>query len=114
MRDSFGGHHLSHIGFARRVAYHARAAAYKRDRLISRLLEPFHKAERHEMTYMEAVGGRVEADIERGFSRVYHFADFFFVRYLSDKPAADKFFIKFHFSFPFVCLMAFYLNVQRT
>ena len=48
------------------------------------------------MPDMKTVRGRVETDIEDGFSSVDEFSDFFLVRYLGDKPSCNEFFVDLH------------------
>ena len=50
---------------------------------------------------METVGGRVKADIERGFAAVDQFPDFRLVRDLRDKSPRPQFLIDSHDNFPF-------------
>ena len=98
MLNGFLGHHLAHIGTSRGVTYHSSSAADKSDRLVSRHLKTLHKAERHKVTNVQTVCRGVKADIENGFSVVYHFLYFFFVRYLSDKTSGNELVVNSHFS----------------
>ena len=94
--------HFSHVGSARGVADHACAAAEEGDRSVAGHLEPLHKAESHEMTYMKAVGCRVKADVENGLSVIDKLLDFVFVRDLSNESAGNKFIIDCHFDVSFL------------
>ena len=85
MLDCLRRHHRTHISASRGVADISCAAAYENDGTISRHLQALHQAERHEVTYMEAVCRRVKADIEFCTAIVYQVSDFFFVCYLRDK-----------------------------
>ena len=96
MLDGLDGHHRAHIGTAGRVADHGGAAADERDRLVACHLHALHQAERHEVTDVQAVCGRVKADVERRLAVVDHLADLFFVRYLRDQAARFQFVVKFH------------------
>ena len=49
------------------------------------------------MTDVQGIGGAVKADIEGGFTVIYHFPDLVLVCYLSDKPSGNQFFVNFHF-----------------
>ena len=80
-------HHLTHIRAAGRISDHTGAAADESDRLIARLLKPFHQTERHKMTYVKAVCRRVKTDIKYGLAVVYHFSDLFFICDLCDQSA---------------------------
>ena len=95
--NSFLSHHLAHISTSRRVADHTCSAAQQSDRSVSCLLETFHQAERHKMSHMQGIRGRVKPDVKRRFSVVNQFSDLFFVRHLSDQAAGYQFVIDFHF-----------------
>ena len=94
--------HLAHIGTSRGVADHAGAAAEKRDRLVACHLQTLHKAERHKVTYVKAVGCGVKADIKYRLAGIYQFSDFFFVCYLSNQTSCNEFLIYSHQSNPFL------------
>ncbi len=102
MVDILLGEHFSHVASAGGVADHTCAAAEKGDRSVACHLESFHKAESHEMTYMEAVGCRVKANVENGLTVVDKLLDFVFVRDLSNESAGNKFVIDCHFDVSFL------------
>ena len=96
--DGLDSHHRAHIGTAGRVADHSGAAADQRDRLVACHLHALHQAERHKVANMQAVRGRIEADVEGCLAVVDHLADLFFVRYLRDQTARFQFVVKLHYS----------------
>ena len=48
------------------------------------------------MSYMKAVGGRIESDVENSLSVIDEVADQRFIRYLCDQASCLKFFINSH------------------
>ena len=89
MLDNLWRHHSSHISTARWISYHSGTPADQGDWLISCHLQTLHQAERHKMSYMEAVCCRVKANIEYRLSLIYHFPDLFFVCYLGNKTSGN-------------------------
>ena len=87
MVDIFLGKHFSHIGSARRIAYHCGASANQSNRLISSHLQALHKSQRHEMSRSQTIRDTVKADIKCCFTVVNHVADFFFVGNLCNKAS---------------------------
>ncbi len=77
--DEFRRQHLAHLVLAARVADHARAAAQKDDGTVAGPLHMGHHHEGDEVTHMETVRGRVEADIERDLLFFEEFTHFFFM-----------------------------------
>ena len=67
VRDEFRSQHLAHFVLAAGVANHAGAAAKQHDRTVTSSLHMAHHHQRDEVTNMQAVGGRVEANIEGNF-----------------------------------------------
>ena len=94
--------HFSHIGSARGIADHSRAAAEQGNGTVACHLKSFHQAERHKVTDMKAVGGRIKADVENRLAVVDKLLDFVLVRHLSNKSTGDKLVINSHNNFPFI------------
>ena len=80
--------HLAHIRLAGGVADKTGSAAEQCNRLVPGELHALHKAERHEVTDVQAVRCRVEADVERSLSVVDEIGYLFLVCELREKPAA--------------------------
>ena len=97
MLNGFGRHHGAHIRSSRGISDHTGSAADKSNRLVACHLKPLHQAKRHEVADMERIRRGVKADVKNGFSVVDKLPDFFFVRYLSDEAAGNKFFIYLHY-----------------
>ena len=89
--------HLTHIRATGGVTDKRGAVADKGDGLVARHLKALHQTQSHEMTDVQGIGGAVKADIEGGFTVIYHFPDLVLVCYLSDKPSGNQFFVNFHF-----------------
>ena len=87
MLNGFRSQHLSHIGLAGGVADHSGAAAQQGDGLVACHLEALHQAQSHEVTYMQGIRGRIEADIEGRLALVDHLLDLFLVGNLRDKSS---------------------------
>ena len=85
--DRFTCHHFTHIRLARRIPDHAGSASEKGNRFISCHLQPFHQAQGHKMTDMQAVRCRVEPNIESSFAGIHQLSDGIFVSYLGDQTA---------------------------
>ncbi len=100
MLDHLRCHHLSHIGTSGRIPDHAGPASDQGNRLVSCHLQALHQTQSHEMTYMQAVCGRIKTDIEGSLSLVYHFFNFFFVRNLRDQTAGYQLLVTIHSLFP--------------
>ena len=80
------GHHLAHVGLAGGVADHRRAAAHQRDGAVTRALHVRHRHDRDVVADVQGIGGRVEADVERG--RVFELlVELVFKGHLRDKAA---------------------------
>ena len=62
--DSVDSHYLTHVSLARRVTDLAGTAAKQEHRSVSVLLHIHHGDHRNEMSDMQAVSSRVEADVE--------------------------------------------------
>ena len=97
MVNVFFGEHLAHIGAPGGVAYHGRAAADEGYGLVARHLEALHERKGHKVTGSQAVGCAVKADVELGFSFVYHLTDARFICDLCYKSAGFQFVVDFHF-----------------
>ena len=98
--DRFGGHHAAHIGAAAGVAHITGAAANQNHGPVSGHLQALHQAQSHKMAYMQAVGGRVKADIKNCLAVVYQVTNFFFIGHLSNQAAGNQFIINLHNFFP--------------
>ena len=84
--DGLHGHHLAHVGLAGRIADHRRAAAHQRDGAVTRALHVRHRHDRDVVADVQGIGGRVEADVERG--RVFELlVELVFKGHLRDKAA---------------------------
>ena len=95
--DGLLGHHAAHIGPARGVTDHGRAAANQGNGLIARHLQPLHKTQGHKMAYMERIRRGVETNVEGGLAVIHHFPNFFLVGHLSDQSTGYQFVKHFHF-----------------
>ena len=96
MIDLLDRHHLPHIRTTGRIADHTGAAANQCDRLVASHLQPLHKNKRHEMTDMQRIRRRIEADIEGCLTVVNKLADFLLIRHLRDQTALHQFLINSH------------------
>ena len=96
MLDDFRSHHGTHVRTSGRVANHACASANQGNGLVACHLKALHQTKGHEVSYMEAVGCGVEADIEHGLSLVDHFLNFFFVGHLGNEASGNQFFVNLH------------------
>ena len=97
----FYSKNFSKVASAGRITDHTCTAANQCYRLVSCHLKSFHQTKCHKMTYMQAVCRRVKSYIECGLTVIYHFAYFFFVCDLSNKPSGLKFFITIHIIHPY-------------
>ncbi len=100
--NGFRGHHGAHVGAAGRVANIAGAAAQQDNGAVAGHLQTLHEAERHEVTDVKGICGRVEADIETCTAIVNQLADFGFICDLRNEAALLQFFVDLHVcsSFP--------------
>ena len=99
MLNGLGCQHLTHIGLAGRVAYHAGAAAYQCDRLVACHLESLHQAQCHEVTNVQAVRSGVKTDIESCLTVVDKLLQLLFIGHLGDEPSSFQFFKTSHYYF---------------
>ena len=90
--NGFLGHHFPHVGFAGGVADHCRAAADQNDRLVPCHLESLHQAQCHEVSHVQAVCGRVEANVKGCLAGVDQFLDLLFIGHLGDQAPSFQFF----------------------
>ena len=113
--DLLRSHHAPHIRSSGRVADVAGSAADQGDRLVARLLETLHQAQRHKMPYVKAVRRRVEPDIEYRFPGIDQFTDLLLICHLCDQASRLKFFIDSHLSFSPFANISFHprLSVRR-
>ena len=65
MLHGVGGHDLSQIASSRRIADHTRASADKDNGTMPRFLHPSHDDKLNEVSDVQAVRRRIEADIKR-------------------------------------------------
>ena len=94
--NGFGGHHLAHIGTAGWVANHCGTAADEGNWLVACHLQTLHQAQRHEVTYMEAIGSGVKANVKGCLAVIYHLSNFFFIGYLCQQATGFQFFVYLH------------------
>ena len=69
MRDLFGRLQIAFSGLTGRVADHAGGAAGEGDGVVAGELKAAEGKERHQVTDVQRIGGRVEAAIKRDRSR---------------------------------------------
>ena len=105
--DGFHCHHFTHISFAGGVTDHACAAAHQTDRTVAAALHVRHCHNGQEVTYMEAVCGRVDADIKCHAAFFKQFFDFIFVCQLFDKASFFQNFVSIHEKTPFLYWFVF-------
>ena len=86
-RDGLDGQDLPHLGLARRVADPGRAAAHERDGPMAGALQVRHGHQRLQVADVQAVGGRVEADVEGRALPVEELREARLVRALADEAA---------------------------
>ncbi len=108
MVNSLFCEHLAHICLAGGVTDKTCTAAEERDRLVSCELHALHKAESHEMTYMQAVRGGVKTDIECRLTVIDEIGYLLFICKLREKSAALEFFKYCHFAVPFFLFIVSY------
>ena len=75
------------------------AAADESDGLVACHLQALHQAQRHEMTYMEGICGRVKAYIECCLAVVDKIFYLFLICHLRNQSAGNQFFINTHLHF---------------
>ena len=104
--NGFLCHHFPHIGLAGRVANHCRTAANQDNWLVSSHLQPLHQTQCHEVSNVQAVSSRVEANVECCFSVVDEFCNFCLIGHLCNQATPFQFFKYchvFHTTFLKIC-----------
>ena len=104
------GHHLAHIAAAAGVADHGGTAADQSDGLVAGHLQPLHQAQRHKVTHMQTVCGRVKANIKHGFTGIDQVAYPRLVCDLGNQPPCLQILINSHL---FVLQYSVYLFGHR-
>ena len=102
--DVLLGQHLAHIGTARRVTDHCRAAANQGNGAVAGLLQALHQGQGHKVTGSQAVRRAVKANVERGLAVVDDLLDLLLVGDLGNQAAGLQFVINRH---------EFYLRLLR-
>ena len=85
--DLIHGQEVALLALHRRIADHARTAAGKHHRPVSKALKPGQAHQRDQMAYMEAVGSRVKSHVRRDHLRIKQLLKSFFIAHPVDKSA---------------------------
>ena len=88
--DLLRGEDLAHLGLARGIADHRRAAPEDRDRSVTVLLQEAHRHQLDERARVQRRGGRVEADVEGDHAGRQGVVDGLDVRDLLEIAALDQ------------------------
>ena len=84
--DRLNIHERTHVGSARWISDHARAAAEKNYRRVAELLHIHDYDNLHEMSHVEAVRSRIKADIELNLLVLQKPSDLLLVSGLLNQP----------------------------